>query len=446
MTLGTNLSLRIGAILLVGFVLLQLIVFSFTALPGADARSGPDGLPAPASLAAMTQAVEKTPPGARPALAAALDGALYTVTLANAFPQQDRARHAALERLYRPALGGRPVKVTGYRPPPRLFGGGRLRLGHVLAPLTVAVGLHGGGVLVVDSRPSAAVQRFLRRRAFLGLMGGLIVLAVLALAVRQTTRPLLTLSHNIRAFADRLDAPPLPVEGSREMRELAGAYNAMKERIAGLVAERTRILAAVAHDMRTYLTRLRLRIEFIADEGQRARAAADLGEMSALLDDTLLFAGGESPEAPPEPLDLAEELERIVTGRRETGEAVTLDMPEAPPAISANRMAFRRMIANLVDNGLRHGGRVEIAAARTPEGIAVEVRDDGPGVPPEALSRLGMPFQRLDPSRDRQTGGAGLGLAIVRALAARQGATIAFANRVPRGFAARIVFPPGPTA
>jgi signal transduction histidine kinase len=293
----------------------------------------------------------------------------------------------------------------------------------------------------VNSRPSTLVRGFLNRRALLGTLGGLAVLAALALAVRQTTKPLLNLSRNIRTFAGKLDAPALPVEGSREMRDLAEAYNEMKERIAGLIGERTRILAAVAHDMRTYLTRLRLRIEFINDPEQQTRAAADLGEMSALLDDTLLFANTENAAPPLERIDLAAELNRIVAARKELGESVSLQRMSSPLPVCANRLSLRRMLANLIDNGLRHGQGVEITAAILPDGAAIEVRDDGPGVPPEALSRLGMPFQRLDPSRDRETGGAGLGLAIVRALAARQGAQVSFANRKPHGFAARIVFP-----
>lgn len=443
MTLGTNLSLRITAILVFGFVLLQLTVFTFTTFLGPSSDAGAGGLPQPAALAAICETFEQSTAAERPALLEAFNGSLYTVSLAREFPAADpgNSGRSALEQIYGPALGGRPVRISGRQPLLGIFNRGAFWPGRILSPTQIAVGLKGGGALVVDSRPSSLVRGFLNRRAFRGALGGLIVLAALALAVRQTTRPLVSLSRNIRTFAGKLDAPALPVEGSREMRDLAAAYNEMRERIAGLVSDRTRVLAAVAHDMRTYLTRLRLRVEFIADEAQRTKAVADLGEMSALLDDTLLFAGTETAAPPLEALDLAIELEKIVTSRKEIGEPVLLDLGSSPLPIRANRLSLRRMLANLIENGLRHGRTVEIAAAATHDGIAVEVRDDGPGVPPDALARLGMPFQRLDPSRDRETGGAGLGLAIVRALAARQGAQVTFANRVPQGFAARIAFP-----
>ena len=443
MTLSTNLSLRITAILLAGFVILQFTVFAFTAFSGPSADAGPGGLPQPAVVAAMANALERNPAADRPALLSAFNGSLYTVALADRFPQTraQGAAGAALEQVYGGQLEGRAVAISGRPPLFRLFRRRNPWPGGVLSPLTLAVKLKTGGVLIVNSRPSTLVRGFLNRRALLGTLGGLAVLAALALAVRQTTKPLLNLSRNIRTFAGKLDAPALPVEGSREMRDLAEAYNEMKERIAGLIGERTRILAAVAHDMRTYLTRLRLRIEFINDPEQQTRAAADLGEMSALLDDTLLFANTENAAPPLERIDLAAELNRIVAARKELGELVSLQRMSSPLPVCANRLSLRRMLANLIDNGLRHGQGVEITAAILPDGAAIEVRDDGPGVPPEALSRLGMPFQRLDPSRDRETGGAGLGLAIVRALAARQGAQVSFANRKPHGFAARIVFP-----
>jgi signal transduction histidine kinase len=443
MTLGSNLSLRIIAILLGGFVLLQVTVFALTTFPGAGGTIGPEDLPRPAALAAMVRTMESTPADQRPALLDAFNGSLYTVSVASSIATggRDDLSDSALAQTYRQTLDGRSVALSGRKPLLRAFGRRSLWPGRILSPLTLAIGLRTGGTLVVDSRPSALVRTFLNRRAFLGASGGLIVLIGLVLAIRQTTRPLSRLSQNIRAFAGKSDAPSLPMEGSREMRELAQAYNEMKERIAGLIAERTRILAAVAHDMRTYLTRLRLRVEFIDDETQRSRATADLGEMSALLDDTLLFAGDETAGTPLQWLDLAEELENIVATRCETGDAVRLGIAAGRIATRANRIALRRMLANLIDNGLRHGNRVELAAGVTPEGAIVEVRDDGPGVPPQELARLGMPFQRLDPSRDRQTGGAGLGLAIVRALATRQGALVQFANQAPRGFVARIVFP-----
>jgi signal transduction histidine kinase len=290
---------------------------------------------------------------------------------------------------------------------------------------------------VLVSRPSPAVRTFLGERAGLGALAGLVLLTTLAWAVRQSTRPVTLLAASIRAFSTRFDAPDLAIGGPPELRDLATAYNEMKARIADLIGERTRILAGIAHDLRTYLTRLRLRAEFIDDPDQRARAAADLAEMSLLLDDTLLFAQPASRPALLEPIAIGAELAQLVATRREMGEAVVLDAVPAEWLVSAERLSLRRAIGNLIDNGLRHGTAVTIRVACTAR-IEIVVTDDGPGVPPEMLARLGQAFDRLDPSRDRSTGGAGLGLAIVRALIDRQGGRVHLTNGPIGGLEAKI--------
>ncbi len=273
MTVGFNLSLRITAILLGGFVLLQALVWATMALPSRGADQRPYNLPRPAQVAAMAQALEATPSGRRAALVEAFNGSLYTVRIL-AEPPPAGGSDAALDRLragYAQALPDRPVTVTGRRSRLGRIIGSRPRASRFLAPVTLAVPLRGGEVLAIDSRPSPLVGAFLRRRAFIGALGGLVLLAGLALAVRQTTRPLARMSAGVRRLSSDLDAPDLPLAGSREVRDLSSAFNEMKARIKSLMSERTRVLAAIAHDMRTYLTRLRLRIELIDDPAQRHR-------------------------------------------------------------------------------------------------------------------------------------------------------------------------------
>jgi signal transduction histidine kinase len=251
----------------------------------------------------------------------------------------------------------------------------------------------------------------------------------------------LRLATGVRRFSSDLTTPDVPVTGSREMRELSLAFNEMKARIGVLMAERTRMLAGIAHDMRTYLTRLRLRVDFIDDPAQRAKAGADLDELSALLDDTLLFARRDAGAAPaPVRVDLTAEILALGDLRREMGEAVEI-APMPALAVGVDRTALRRMLANLIDNGIRHGRQVRIAAHVEGTLAVVTVQDDGPGVPDAALPRLGEPFGRLDPSRNRETGGAGLGLAIVRALAEREGAAVEFANGSAGGLIVTLRFP-----
>ncbi len=206
----------------------------------------------------------------------------------------------------------------------------------------------------------------------------------------------------------------------------------MKARIRELMQERTRVLAAIAHDMRTYLTRLRLRAEYIDDPEQRARAVRDLDEMAALLNDTLFLAEDEARAPSAIRMDLAEAVTGLVALRRELGDAATAETDGAA-WVTASPIGVRRILDNLIDNGLRHGASVLVSLVHADGAVELIVEDDGPGVAPEILARLGEPFTRGDPSRNRETGGAGLGLAIVRALAARDGAAVTFANRAEGG-------------
>lgn len=445
MTIGSNLSLRLAAILLVGFILLQLLIAA-VALPSSDDATGrPYGLPRPEEAAAIADALDRAPAGQRGALVDALDGGLYSLGLADALPARWKSSDELedLARRYRSAARGRAVSVDGRRPRLGRWIGDEARPARFFAPVRVAIGLGDGHILLIRSQPSPALRTYLQGRAVIGALGGLALLIVLMLAVRQTTRPLGMLSRGVRRFAGDLDAPDLPVTGPREVRELATAFNDLKAQLRLLIAERTRVLGAIAHDLRTYLTRLRLRAEFIDDAEHRARAVRDLDEMTALVNDTLFLADRDTaPPARPERVPLAPVLGEIVDGHLELGDPVHLAQVPGDLAVTATPLALRRVLDNLIANGLRHGTRVTVAAHARDGAVDIVVADDGPGVPTEALSRLGLPFQRLDPSRSRETGGAGLGLAIVRALAGRDGAEVVFEQAAPTGLRVVLRYPP----
>jgi signal transduction histidine kinase len=442
-TIGSTLSLRLAAIMLVGFILLQLLIAA-VALPAGEAGGRSYGLPRPEEASAIADALERAPPRQRTALIDALGGGLYSLRLADTRPGPWKSSDdfEDLATAYRAAAPGHLVSVDGRRPRLSRMLGPAARPARVFAPIRVALGLKSGGVLLITSQPSAELRGYLQRRALIGALGGLALLAVLMLAVRQTTRPLGALSHGVRRFAGNLDAPDLAVQGPREVRELATAFNDMKAQIRALVGERTRVLGAIAHDLRTYLTRLRLRVEFIDDAGHRARAVRDLDEMAALVNDTLFVADRDTaPPAQPERVALAPILGEIVGPHVEFGDAVLLDSVADDLAIAATPLALRRVLDNLIANGLRHGSRVTIAAQARDGLVNIVVEDDGPGVPSEALSRLGLPFQRFDPSRSRETGGAGLGLAIVRALAGRDHAEVVFGPGALGGLRVTLRYP-----
>ena len=258
----------------------------------------------------------------------------------------------------------------------------------------------------------------------------LIVLASILLATRRTTRYL----SKFVAAAERVGAnqpfEPLPTgEGPTEVRRAAAAFNEMRGRVSDLLAERSQMLAAVSHDVRTIATRLKLRSEYIQDDRQRARAEQDLNDMSAILNEALAFARDDASEEPRSLLDLRSLLQSIVDTRADVGEPASM---RAGPALtlSGQPTALKRAFENLLDNAIRYGGQ---AIVEINEHREVIVQDAGPGMSAAEGERATQPFARLENSRNRRTGGTGLGLAIASNVFQRHFATMRFA-RHPEGF------------
>lgn len=461
MSLSSTLSLRIAAILLLGFVVFQ-VAIAVVSVPTHPDDARALNLPRPIDAAAIAQAFDRTPPSARDALARALQDSVYSLELREAAPAplgDPRSDLTDVAVHYAAAMPGRVVRLDGRLPRFGQLIGGAPRPARFFPPLRLAVALRGGGWILFTSQPSPALRALLRSRSLIGAAGGVMLLAALLLAVRQTARPLVRLAREVGGWTDARDMPDLPMRGPPEVRALAGALNILRARVRELLLERTRMLAGIAHDLRTYLTRMRLRVEFIDDPDQRARATRDLAAMSALLDDTLFFAradalsgasdadsGADSTAAARLRFDAAAELGLLVAARQELGEPVTLDGPTHGLFLHASPTALRRIADNLIDNALRHAGAARVSIGTEGEAMRLDVVDDGPGVAPGDLDTLGRPFHRLDAARDSASGGAGLGLAIVRALAARNGGSARFANGAAGGFAATILLPLAPAA
>ncbi len=447
MMLSDNLSTRMTAILLAGLAVMLVIGAVLLVWPQGQGDGGVRfyQLPRPAEALAIVEALEVSPRSARPKVVKALDAGVIRATLEADFPPRPiRARAADASdpgyQAYRQALGDRALRIDIRR-------GGRLREGALPGrhALRLSVRLADGEVLVLRRGAPETARRFLGRVSLAAAALLVVTLLMLVLAVRQTTRPVSQLAHEVARFGADLDAKALPLRGPRELRELSAAFNALQGRIRGLMDERTRMLAAIAHDLRTYLTRLTLRAEFIADDAQRAKAGADLAEMSQLLDDTLLFArqdGGRGDAA--RAVDVRHELETLVALRREMGQTVAL-APRAAGAAWVSPLALRRMVDNLIDNAARYGGAVTVDARPFDRRVKIVVLDDGPGLPAEALETITAPFERGEASRNRRTGGAGLGLSIVQALAKGQGGGLTLANRPEGGLIATIDLPAPPT-
>lgn len=443
MLLADNLSTRMTAILLTGLAVMLLIGATLLVWPQGGGEGGVRfyQLPRPSEARAIVEAVEASPAAARTKVITALDTGVIRTTLRPDFPPLRLRARIADDRdpgyqAYRAALGGRELRIDIRR-------GGRLRDGALPGrhALLLSVRLTDGEVLVLRRRAPETARLFFGRVSLAAAALLAVTLLMLTLAVRQTTRPVTLLAREVARFGDDLNAKVLPLRGPRELRELSAAFNTMRDQIRGLMDERTRMLAAIAHDLRTYLTRLTLRAEFIADETQRAKAGADLAEMAQLLDDTLLFARqdagrGDGARA----IDLRRELETLVALRREMGQTVVL-APDIAARVWSSPLALRRMLDNLIDNAVRYGGAVTLDVRRLEGQVEIMVLDDGPGLPAEALATLTAPFERGESSRNRRTGGAGLGLSIVQALAKGQGGRLILSNRPEGGLAATITLP-----
>ena len=270
-----------------------------------------------------------------------------------------------------------------------------------------------------------------------------ILIAILLLSIpawtlaRAISRPLAQVARAAeRARANRaLD--PLPVGGAREVRALSNAVADMHARLAAHAEQRTTMLAAIAHDMGTPLSRLSFRVEHLP-EAERDRAAADIAEMRAMITGALAFARDEAGEQADARLDLGSLIDSLVEDMA-TGANVTLT-PGARAVVRGDSGALRRLFANLVENAVRYGERAAVAWRIDGDLVEVTIDDAGPGIDPAGIERLFEPFVRGDPSRNRATGGSGLGLAIARSIAGRHGGSVTLVNGA-EGAQARVRLP-----
>lgn len=274
----------------------------------------------------------------------------------------------------------------------------------------------------------------------LGLLAMLAVIVLLVVVVaRNTVRPLTRLAQAANDLAQDLRHQPLDVQGPSEVQEAARAFNTMQKQIRDGIEERERFLAAVSHDLKTPVTRLRLRAEMLSDDRLRVDIERDLNEMQTLIDDTLDFLRGRSVDEPIQMVDLVALIESVADDFSHDV-TVTVDVPESL-RIRVRPMALQRALRNLVDNAIKYGQRARIGLDLTSGELLVTVDDDGPGIPPEKVDAVFEPFFRLEASRSRETGGSGLGLAIVRLVVHSHGGRVQLLNRPEGGLRAVIVLP-----
>jgi signal transduction histidine kinase len=259
------------------------------------------------------------------------------------------------------------------------------------------------------------------------------------LVVRWITRPLRRLADAADAIGADLRARPLPEDGPEEVRHAAAAFNAMQGRIRRLVEDRTEALAAMSHDLRTPLARLKLRAGFLPEGEDRARMEADIAEMEAMVSRTLDYIREGRDAEPAKPSDLAAILQTLASDAADAGHDVAYDGPPRV-VLPLRRLAAKRALSNLVENALRHGAGPVRLSVRDGEGqVVVEVADAGAGIPPADRARALEPFVQLDAARGR--GGSGLGLAIAARFAEASGGALDLGDAPGGGLVARMVLP-----
>jgi signal transduction histidine kinase len=330
-----------------------------------------------------------------------------------------------------------PPPLLGLPPPPPSESGEGF---HRFRALRLAIALQDGTWMVFSATngPDGSF-RVVRFALWMVLIAG-VVAGVSLWAARRLTAPLAAFAAAAESLGVDGTAAPLPESGPRELRAATHAVNRMQERLSRFVEDRTRMIAAIGHDLRTPLTRMRLRAEFVDDPEIQRKMLADLDEMEAMITATLAFARDDAAHEPRVAADLADLLQSLCDDRNDAGAEALYHGP-AHMAVTCRPVAMRRALANLIDNALNYGGRTEVTLGMANGQITIFIDDAGPGIAEADQERVFHPFFRLEISRSRDTGGTGLGLSVARTLIRGHGGDIVLSNRSEGGLRVTVTLP-----
>lgn len=428
---GLSLSTRLTLAVIVVLALVQILgLVGFVNLSRENGRGGRP--PLPSRVAAAADLLDRTPPRERDLLLVAMNDDQTRFFLSTGTPPGYVERHGVRPTIlsaYGAALQERTVRVLVPEDRAerwRVFRNGRPPV------YAFSVQLADGQRLVVA--PGARQRARSRIGAILALNFAVGLLAALLVwrTIRRATRPLQVIADAADRFAADLDAPPMDEDGPAEARQVALAFNRMRAQIRRLMAERLRMLAAAAHDVKTLLTRLRLRIAAIENDAERARADRDIALMATLLDDVLLMAKGEERPTALAPVNLAPLLQEMARERRALGQAVAAGSMPGSADVWADPGGLRRALENLIENAVLYGGGADMELRESGVSWRVAIIDYGPGLEAAFESDAFEPFARGEASRSRDTGGAGLGLSIARSLVRQMGGEVSL-EKTPGG-------------
>jgi len=291
--------------------------------------------------------------------------------------------------------------------------------------------------LPTDGRPGDPIDAELLLDLGVRLAG---LLFAAWIGARWLSEPVRRLADAARALGSDIRQPPLAEAGTTECREATRVFNGMQARIQRQIADRDRFVAAVSHDLRTPLTRLRLRAESLADADDRGAFRRDIVEMDAMIRDTLDYLLGVAQAEPRVRLDIDALIRTMADDHADAGLPGEISVFGSAAPIFGQPGALRRCIGNLLENALRYGGNAEIRLMDAPDALTVRIADRGPGLPPEELDRVTDAFYRVEASRNRHSGGVGLGLSIAREIIERHGGRLSLSNREGGGLAVDLWF------
>ena len=438
-------------VLLVGLTLSHLASTYFLSSDHQDAVAASDARLCADHVAVIAHLIGKAPPGERAALVNDLSGALTAISL-SAVPrlgathpgEQDLSLVQEALRPYFGTVEPSRLHVTHGRTEPEGNGGFRPALPAGFPQeriMRVSLRYADGqwvNIGMALAREEGALLSAHTLKSTLAMMLGVLVFG--GWATGWVGRPLATFA----AAADRLgrdvNAPRLPEDGPREVRRAVVAFNEMQDRIRRFVADRTQMLAAISHDLRSPVTRLRLRTELLPEGEGRDRMLRDLDEMEAMVASFLDLARDEAADEPGQDVDLAAVLAAICDDTSDMGLVADFQW-EGRLVCQCRPVAMKRALTNLIENAARYGGAAQVKARRLPRSVEVVVEDRGPGIPESELDKVFSPFYRVEGSRNRMTGGIGLGLAVARSVVRAHGGDIRLENLAEGGLRATVTLP-----
>lgn len=435
-----SLYLRVAAVMLLGLIAAQWVAERLYQEERERVVSHMLSGPLGQRLGRVAEKLERTPAPERRELLQVLNSPRIRFQLAETMPSAETpAALLALRDSLRKTLGAsRRIAVV--------YGEGS-SLADQPESILIAFSLHDGQVVIARHQGPDDAAGVPSRHLPL-LTGYFLAIAVLALlAMRWAVQPLHRLARAADALGRNLGGPPLSETGPREVRQAARAFNTMQNRLASYLEDRLRILAAVSHDLKSPITRLKLRAELLPEAGlpaasQREKFIRDLDEMESMIGASLDFLRGEARKEISVPLDINALLATLRDDMAALGTSFEIHGAAMQPML-ARPQALKRCLSNLLENAVRYGGNARVSVVDAAHEMKLFIDDSGPGIPEAMLERMFEPFRRGEDSRSRETGGVGLGLAIARNLARAHGGEVTLMNRPQGGLRVTVTLPRG---